>query len=105
VQSVRDREPPSDFDKEHKAVWREHATKIPEGVASNWDETAFEVLVSLIVNFRRRRRSKMPQVGTELGAMNRLFIQFGMTPADRSRVQVKPIDAKKEDPWSRLLTT
>jgi hypothetical protein len=95
--------PPPDFDREHCAVWHEHAAKMPPGVASSWDETAFEVVVCLIVNFRQRRKHNLPQVVGELSAMNKLFTQFGMTPADRSRVHAKPEEEKKDDPWSRLL--
>jgi hypothetical protein len=95
--------PPADFDREHCAVWHEHEAKMPAGIASNWDKTAFEVLICLIFNFRRRRKEKLPQVVGEIAQMNKLFTQFGMTPADRSRVSTKPKDEKKDDPWSRLL--
>lgn len=96
-------EPPKDFDKDQKKVWLELSAKMPDGVASDWDESAFEVLVCLIVNFRQRRRNGMQQVVGEIAQMNKLFTQFGMTPADRSRVHAKPEKVDKpEDPWSRL---
>ena len=96
-------EPPADFDKEHKAVWHEHAAIIPPGVATSWDQTAFEVLVCLIVNFRRRRRNAISQVVGEIGQMNKLFTQFGMTPSDRSRVTATPQEEKKFDPLAEFI--
>ena len=96
-------EPPADFDGEHRAIWLEVSRKMPAGVASNWDETAFEILVCLIVNFRRRRKMKVPQVVGEIAQMNKLFTQFGMTPADRSRVHSEQRVEDKQDPWVRFL--
>jgi len=95
--------PPAALNREHQAVWHEHVAKMPLGVATNWDETAFELLVCLIVNFRRRRKDDLPQVVGEIAQMNKLFTQFGMTPADRSRVHAETSVESKDDPWAQLL--
>ena len=94
-------DPPAWLSKAQRQEWAYLASRMPEGVASNWDETAFEVLVCLVVSFRHRQKLGLPVVVGELTAMNRLFTQFGMTPADRSRVSVKKNEAKSEGPWAR----
>ena len=96
--------PPAELDREHKCVWRKVAAKIPFGVASNCDEVAFEILVCLIVSFRQRRRQNVPQVVGEIAQMNKLFTQFGMTPADRSRVHAETTIETKNDPWAQFLS-
>lgn len=96
-------EAPKHLGKDEKKVWNELSQKLQPGVAGDSDETAFEVLVCLVVNFRRRRKSRLPEVVGELAQMNKLFVQFGMTPADRSRVSASPGEEKKNDPWSKLL--
>ena len=85
-------------------VWRKVAAKIPLGVASNCDEVAFEILVCLIVGFRQRGRQNMPQVMGEIAQINRLLAQFGMRPADRSRVHAETTIETKDDPWAQFLS-
>ena len=46
----------------------------------------------------------MPQVVGEIAQMNKLFTQFGMTPADRSRVHAEASVEQKHDPWAQFLT-
>lgn len=81
---------PSHLEKEEKKVWTELAQKLQPGVAGDSDEMAFEVLVCLVVNFRRRRKSCLPEIVGEIAQMNKPFTQFGMTPSDRSRVKIEP---------------
>ena len=97
-------DPPPELDREQKAVWRKVAAKIPLGVASNCDEVAFEILVCLIVGFRHRRRRNVPQVVGEVAQIGKLLAQFGMTPADRSRVHAETTIETKDDPWAQFLT-
>lgn len=73
---------------------------MPAGVAFDSDQLAFEVLVCLVANFRQRRKRREEQVVGELAQMNKLFAQFGMTPADRSRVKAAPPEKPKNDQWA-----
>jgi len=67
---------PPNLGKDEKRVWDELTGKLQPGVAGDSDETAFEVLVCLVVNFRRRRESRLPEVVGELAQMNKLFTQL-----------------------------
>ncbi len=98
-------QPPSHLSAAEKKVWNELAGKLAPGVAGNSDETAFEVLVCLVANYRKRNRLGLPCVVGELSAMNQLFGRFAMTPVDRGKVKVdvgkKP---PKADPLSEFTT-
>jgi hypothetical protein len=89
---------PSYLGKYEKKVWEELSSKLAPGVAANSDEAAFEVLVCLVARFRKNQKKRLPPVVGELAAMNKLFTQFAMTPADRSRVKATTKKAKGDDP-------
>jgi hypothetical protein len=91
---------PAALTKEEAQIWDELSAALPTGVAFSSDQAAFEVLVCLVANFRQRRRRKEDQVVGELAQMNKLFVQFGMTPADRSRVKATPAEPPKQDKWA-----
>ncbi len=82
-------------------IWQELSAKLPANVAFD-DETAFEVLVCLVSAFRKRQALFQPHVVGELASMNKLFTQFGMTPADRSKV--KTSDDNAQDPLEAFLS-
>ncbi len=95
-------EPPQYLAPAEMLIWQELSAKLPAGVAFDSDETAFEVLVCLVFAFRKRQALALPHVVGELSAMNKLFTQFGMTPADRSKV--KTSDENTQDPLEAFLS-
>jgi hypothetical protein len=58
--------------------------------------------VCLVADFRRRCRLGVPQIVGEIAQMNKLFTQFGMTPADRSRVQAENLAGRASDPLENV---
>jgi len=92
---------PSHLGPTEQAVWFELMGKLPGNVAFDSDETSFEVLVCLVSAFRNRQSKGIPHVVGEISAMNKLFTQFGMTPADRSKVKVSNDNA--QDPLEAFL--
>lgn len=95
--------PPKHLRAAEKKVWTELSAKLAPGVAANSDETAFEVLVCLLVRFRSSQRKKDDPVVGEVAQMNKLFAQFAMTPADRTRVNVKAGTKKPNDSLEEFL--
>lgn len=76
---------------EEKKVWAELRRTV--FWLTNADRQAVEMLCELIV----KRRSGTITAG-ERGVMMNLFVHFGMTPADRSKVQAAPKKPHGEAP-------
>lgn len=90
--------PPKHLTDEQKAVWRELAKRLPEGVAFDSDRHAFEMLAVLFAEFRASQLRMPPP---QMRQIENLLGRFGLTPADRSKV--KAIVGKKQaDPWDDL---
>ena len=75
--------PPKSLRPDFRELWFELAALVPEGVAEHSDRWTFEVLVCLMAKFRRRQAKS-----GEVSQLLNLLAKFGMTPSDRSRVQV-----------------
>jgi phage terminase small subunit len=90
--------PPNHLDAKAKTIWKELSKILPAGVAADCDRLAFELVVTLMSRFRDGSIR-----GFELTVMNSLLSRFGLTPADRSRVQVQPPKSDDHDEWSDLL--
>ena len=76
--------PPENMEVQEKAIWRELVALLPSGVATNMDRPSFELMVGLLAQYRHHRGTMK---AAEYSLLVGLFGRFGMTPADRSRVQ------------------
>ena len=90
-------EPPKHLDRQEKEAWRYVASLLPHGVAANRDRVAMEELACLLVSCRRKRAT-----AAERNLLRGYLRDFGMTPADSSRVAASQPEQKRNDPWSRL---
>ncbi|MES9885461.1 MAG: hypothetical protein ABW140_01520 [Candidatus Sedimenticola sp. 6PFRAG1] len=90
--------PPRHFDKEQKAAWRELVKIMPDGVAFDSDRWAVEVTVRLMVELRNAGSVS----AAKISRLETLLARLGLTPADRSKVQVHDGKDKQADPWDEL---
>jgi hypothetical protein len=93
-------DPPGDLSKQEKVAWRYLASLLAPGVAKNMDRAAMEEVAILRVICKSGQAT-----AAERQLYRNYLAAFGMTPADRSRVQVEPTAGRKDDPWSRLLAS
>ena len=84
-------DPPAYFDATKKAAWKEIVTKCHDGVLSDADAIAVEVASILLAEMRADPGSFAI---SKIARLNSLLSQFGMTPADRSRVKVRSPEKK-----------
>jgi hypothetical protein len=77
-------DPPETMEPQEKVIWRELADLLPRGVATNMDRPSFELMVGLLAQYRHRRGTMK---AAEYSLLVGLFGRYGMSPADRSRVQ------------------
>jgi hypothetical protein len=92
-------EPPKELDRDEKTAWRYIASLLPQGVAFNSDRIAMEEASCLLVSCRKKRAT-----AAERNLLKGYLRDFGMTPADRSRVHASQPEKSKDDPWGRLAT-
>jgi hypothetical protein len=90
-------EPPKHLDRDEKAAWIYVASLLPPGVAANRDRIAMEEIACLLVSCRRKRATS-----AERNLLRGYLRDFGMTPADSSRVSASQPEKKKNDPWDRV---
>ena len=90
-------DPPKNLDRAEKAAWNYVASLLPPGVAANRDRIAMEEIACLLVSCRRKRATS-----AERNLLRGYLRDFGMTPADSSRVSASQAEPAKNDPWSRL---
>ena len=78
---------PKHLSEDEQAIWREVIRIAPAGVLTSADRIALEELVSLI----HQRRTDLAGMTDGKRQLLRSYIaQFGMTPADRSKINVPP---------------
>lgn len=77
---------PKRLNQRQRKIWDEVLSNLPPGVAANSDRIALELLVMRLDTFRQT-----PAVLTaaDTNQLISLLSRFGMTPADRSRINVK----------------
>lgn len=86
---------PKYFDDMQKAAWKQITTQAPMGVLTEADTMAVEMASILLAEMRTDWDSFT--VG-KIGRLQALLGQFGMTPADRARLNIgKPKDANPFD--------
>lgn len=86
-------DPPAYLMATEREIWGVLKDQLVEGVALASDRMAFEVLCRLVGLMQTNGIGGM-EVG-QIAQMNKLFVAFGMTPADRSRVKAPPKNTKK----------
>ena len=91
---------PAHLEEYEKLVWNEIATALASGLAVQQDRLAFELLISLVSQFRRNRGGMK---SGELSLLSSLLSRFGLTPSDRSRVCVTPNSSR--DALNEFLAT
>lgn len=87
--------PPKHLTERQRAIWDEVVSICPPGVLGNSDRIALETLVRLIERDRHKRAEFKAAERTQ---MISLLSRFGMTPADRSRINV-PRTPEKGNPF------
>src|ERR1035437_9272971 len=90
-------DPPKHLDRDEKAAWIYVASILPPGVAKNSDRVAMERAACLLVACRKRRANSAEQ-----NLLKGYLRDFGMTPADRSRLSASQPEKPKNDPWDRV---
>jgi phage terminase small subunit len=75
---------PAYLTKLEKTKWKELVKQAPPGVLKYSDRLIFTVLVTLASKFE----SRVPMMVMETSQMIAITSKFGMTPADRSKIQV-----------------
>ena len=93
-------DPPKGLDREEKVAWLYVASLLAPGVAVNRDRIAMEEIARLLVSCRRKRATS-----AERNLLRGYLRDFGMTPADSSRVAAAPADLAnaKRDEWAEFL--
>lgn len=104
-----DVEPPFGLTKQAREVWDRLAPDMQaKGVLTSWDADLFAELCEAIVKLRAKRRaanreaerggaSPMREYGQALDMVVKLAGRFGMTPSDRSKLEVDRGDEKSDD--------
>ena len=78
-------------------IWREVVRIAPAGVLTRADRIALEEMCSLI---HERRTNLAGMTGAKRNLLRSYMAVFGMTPADRSRINIPP--PKKKNPFDGL---
>lgn len=88
--------PPKTFDESERARWKELIAICAQGVLTKQDRPAAESLCQLWAKSRRNAISV-----SERSLLHGLFGKFGLSPADRSKIQVPESD-DHEDPLKKF---
>lgn len=83
-------EPPDYFDDGRRAIWNELYGQIALGVVTIQDAMAFEVLVNMVAEYRR---DPIRMSATKVMNLISMLARFGMTPSDRTRIKVAPVES------------
>lgn len=86
-------DPPSWMPGAKQEIWREIVGNFHEGVACSADRVSLELIVDLLYRHRLAPVDEPGLSGAELSRLSALLIEFGMTPASRSRVSARPKQA------------
>lgn len=82
---------PRFFDAELRKIWKELVSMIPDGVLTKGDRIALEEMCRLV------QESREDPANMQVGKRNLLktyLVSFGLTPADRSKIEVPPPEKK-----------
>lgn len=92
-------DPPNNLKPQEQAIWHEIVGILAPGVLANSDRMILEIVSVLMAEFRLVGTAGMTD--GRLSRLTAILGQLGMTPADRSRVNV-PMKAKAVNPFSLL---
>jgi hypothetical protein len=84
-------DPPAELDAVEKRLWFEVLRSLPDGVVTSECRYPFAGLVRLIA-----KQLSGDLAAWEAGQLRSLYAGFGMTPADRAKVHVKPENPNNE---------
>jgi phage terminase small subunit len=89
---------PSHLSKELKKIWKEVVSEIPPCVATKSDRKVIEVVVRCVERMRNGTAKS-----ADYATLMRGLSQLGMTPADRSKIQVQQREeGKVSDPFAEF---
>lgn len=92
---------PVHFGEAHQKIWDEVVGVMYAGVLGEADRIALEIMVMLIHRLRwADGEVYQPLNGAELARLTGLLSQFGMTPADRTKIAVPK--TKKSNPFEGM---
>lgn len=80
-------QPPRNLPANVKKCWRELIRLAPPGVFGDSDRWAVEIAATLMAEFRA---ANMLMPSARIARLDSLLARFGMTPSDRTKVQVPP---------------
>ena len=92
-----DKVPPPHFNQFQSAVYLEILEQIPPRVATVSDKIIVEITAVLLAEFRFMGKLK----SADLSLLIKNLSQLGMTPADRSKINL-PGAPKKENPFKKV---
>jgi phage terminase small subunit len=92
-----------------KKIWRELVSQIPHGVLTKSDRLMVE-RTTVLVERSRHKHSTNCEIGcpgiftaSDEKSLNSYMSQVGMSPANRSKIQVVPEQkGKADDPWAEF---
>jgi len=80
-------------------IWDELKAACPANVLTQSDRLAFEIAVE----FTRQYRANPSGISSErIKTLINLLARFGMTPADRAKINLGSANPQDESPWARL---
>ena len=91
-------EPPENMEEGVKEIWYEVTNIIYNGVMGEGDRLSLEIMCNLFYRFRYGVKGTEiePLLGAELARLVSLLSLFGMTPADRARVNAPKGQSKNK---------
>jgi len=89
---------PEHLNAQEKQIWDEIVANMYAGVLGEADRMALELMVKLICIVRNDFEA---MTGAQLARLNGLMSQFGMTPADRTKISV-PKDKNEGNPFEGM---
>ena len=96
-------EPPPSLSAGAKKCWLEIVSLLPFGVAYDSDRIALEQYAETLAFCRMHKwRADKGVDSKTLVRMEAMYARFGMTPADRSRIKVKPAEKKPDTPYGEF---
>lgn len=90
--------PPTALSKEEKKYWLTIKNESIEGVLGEADRVAVSLASKLMVKVY----STEGATASEMGLLIKLLSQFGMTPADRAKLNIPKPKSTEPDPWDLL---
>lgn len=88
--------PPISLNIEQKNAWKELVDQAPAGVLTYADRINVEMASRLLADMRDNSEDAQEFTGVKYARLQSILASFGMSPADRSRVQVEKKKSENE---------